>query len=113
MIYLASPYSHAEERVRVRRYLYTREFVYRQLAKGVPLVSPIVYCHQFARDFDAPTDAVSWLPLNAALIEAAKGLWVLKLDGWEDSVGVKMEIEKADLLGLPITYKEPLLYAEI
>ncbi len=113
MIYLASPYSHAEERVRVRRYLYTREFVYRQLAKGVPLVSPIVYCHQFARDFDAPTDAVSWLPLNVALLEVSSALWVLRLDGWDESTGVQMEIYAAERHGIPITYKEPLPYAEI
>lgn len=111
MLYLASPYSHPEERVRTRRYLATREFVYAQLQLGYPLVSPIVYCHQFARDFGAPLDAKSWRYLNESLLIRSEAVWVLTLQGWDSSVGVKAELEAAELLGLPVTHCEPILHA--
>lgn len=111
IIYLASPYSHPDERVRTRRYIATREFVYDRLNAGFAVVSPIVYCHQFARDFSAPTDAKAWLHLNQELLLRCEEVWVLKLQGWDESVGVLGEISTAKFLGLPLHYHEPLSHA--
>lgn len=111
MIYLASPYTHPEELIRARRYIAAREFVFDALQRGYPVVSPIVYCHQFARDFGAPVDAKSWFHLNKVLLDKAETLWVLKLQGWDESTGVIMEIEYALQRGLTVSYREPLAHA--
>lgn len=113
MIYLASPYSHPRPEVRTRRYIHTREFVWHHLQLGQPLFSPIVYCHQFARDFGAPLDAISWAHLNDVLLERTESMWVLTLVGWNESRGVNMELEMAERLGIPVEMKEPLPYAQV
>lgn len=113
MIYLASPYSHAEERIRTRRYLATREFVWHHLQLGVPLFSPIVYAHQFARDFSAPIDAVSWQFFNDDLLELCSAMWILRLEGWDKSAGVAAETAYAIRMGIPYSYMEPLPYATL
>lgn len=113
MIYLASPYSHDEPLVRTRRFLWTREFVWQQLQLGQPLFSPIVYCHQFARDFGAGIDADTWAHLNLPAMERASALWVLELPGWEESRGVAFELSYANRIGLQIEHKEPLPYATL
>lgn len=111
MIYLASPYSSPYPQIEHSRFLETRRFAWHYLRQGVPLVSPIVYCHQFAREFAAPTDAQGWLSLNLALLQAAQELWVLQLPGWETSVGVTQELKFASDTLLPVFYKEPLAHA--
>ena len=113
MIYLASPYSHDEERIRIRRYIATREFTWHHLQMGVALFSPIVYCHQFARDFGAGIDAVTWLHLNEPMLSMAREVWVLELDGWRESAGVRWEMGFAKQLSIPVTMKEPLPHAPV
>lgn len=107
MIYLASPYSgtpaeHAE------RFVRTQAFVAYWFRLGVPLISPIVYCHQLAHDHELPGDAAFWQFLNEELIQRSSEMWVLTLPGWQESIGVQREIEQAHNLSLTITYKEPL-----
>lgn len=113
MIYLASPYSHPEERIRIRRYLLTREFVWHHLQLGVSLFSPIVYAHQFARDFSAPIDAASWQFFNDDVLELCNAMWILTLPEWDKSVGVNAEIAYAIRMGIPYSFVEPLPYAPL
>jgi hypothetical protein len=108
MIYLASPYTHPDQQVQTRRYLIAREFTYYHLNKGVPLLSPIVYGHQFHRDFGVPPNADFWAFLNDEMLKRCVGVWVLMIDGWKDSYGVTAEIARAEHTGIPIEYKEPL-----
>lgn len=111
MIYLASPYSDPDEWVRNRRYVAAREFVFHHFEQGTYLFSPIVYCHQFARDFEAPFHFDFWKGYNDEALVHCDALWVLKLDAWEQSNGVLYEIEQATLLGFDINFVEPLAYA--
>jgi hypothetical protein len=41
------------------------------------------------------------------MLEAATGMIVLKLDGWEESKGIAYELDKAKLLGIPVSYLPP------
>jgi hypothetical protein len=94
-----------------QRFRQTREFVNYYLRLGVPLMSPIVYCHQFATEFAAPTDALSWAPLNEELLGRSSEMWILRLAGWKSSLGIQMESQMAKRLGIPQKFKEPLPYA--
>lgn len=105
MIYLASPYSHEHEIIRTRRYLSAREYLFKQLKLGIPLFSPIVYCHQFARDFDAGPAFEDWEEFNKAMLKIASQLWVLQISGWDKSVGVAAEMELAKAWSIPIFMK--------
>ena len=113
MIYLASPYSHEETAVMQRRFEATRYFTNFHLRLGIPLFSPIVYCHQFALEFDAPTDSTAWATINYEILSRSESMWVLELDGWNTSGGVRAEIEWARELNMKTYRKEPLPNAEV
>ena len=111
MIYLASPYSHPDDHIRSRRFICAREYVWHHIQLGVDLISPIVYCHQFARDFGAATNAAAWLSFNEDLYQACTEVWVLRLLGWQESNGVQAEIAWAFRDMKPLQFKDPLPYA--
>jgi hypothetical protein len=104
MIYLASPYSHPSPQVREARFVLVREATLR-LLQTLVVFSPIVYSHQFSAFIG--TDFSAWQTFDNAMIDAAKELWVLKIDGWETSNGVWNEIEHAKATGKPVKYIDP------
>ena len=102
IIYLASPYSHNSAAVREDRYLSARRFTILQLQRGVAIFSPIVY----GKDMETQigTAFEPWANLNDSMIRACAELWVLMLDGWEKSRGIRHELQLAQDLGKPIKY---------
>ena len=108
MIYLASPYSSPLPAVQRLRFIEAERFVAYHFRLGVPLLSPIVYCHSLAEKHSLPGDAAFWRFLNNDLFLICDQMWVLKLPGWDLSVGVAEEIKTAELLSIPLYYKEPL-----
>lgn len=109
MIYLASPYSHPDSAVREQRFALTRNYVAAQLALGNALFSPIVYGHQFAELYGFRGDAAAWQPINDEWLRASSRVWVLRLPGWDTSVGVHKEIAQALELDLLVQYKDMAL----
>jgi hypothetical protein len=113
MIYLASPYSHPDPAVRTYRFQAARAFTWHHHRLGSVIFSPIVYGHQFACDFQAPTDAASWAHFNESILEVASEVWVLRLSGWDQSIGIMREIEFAENFSIPVSEKDPLPYAPL
>lgn len=111
MIYLASPYSHPNRTIRARRFTMTRDFLFEQMKTTPAIFSPIVYCHQFARDMQAAVDHESWKGLNDDMLNLMSALWVLKLPGWDESLGVRYEIARATQRNVEIVEWEFNLYA--
>lgn len=93
MIYLASPYTHKSFTVMHDRYLETKAFVATHIKRDKLLFSPIVYCHEMARRYNMPTDADFWWNFNRGFLLRAHSLWVLQIDGWQKSKGVRQEID--------------------
>lgn len=105
--YLASPYSHPDPYVREQRYLAAASALQTLLANKIWTYSPIVHCHELAKLWGLPGDAEFWKDYDAAMIHAARRLFVLRIPGWNESVGVKGEIKLAIELGKSITYLAP------
>ena len=53
-----------------------------------------------------PYDHSIWIPADKPLMEAAHGLLVCKMKGWEESYGIKVEIEHFEAEGKPVHYLE-------
>lgn len=106
MKYLCSPYSHADPKVRHERYLAVLKKTGEYLANGEFVFSPICYSHQFAVSSDFDVRWEFWKPFDLHMIEISDGLIVMQLEGWEQSIGVKAEIEYAKVLNIPIEYIE-------
>lgn len=104
LVFLASPYSHHDQLVREERYVAALEFCAEAAKRRVPIFSPVVHWHLAARTFRLSTDANFWWELNRPILDHSDILYVLKLDGWERSIGVGLEIKRAKELGKPIDY---------
>lgn len=106
--YLASPYT---------SYRYGREAAAFQVSfvaaylmtKGVKLFCPIAHSHAIAEAGDLDhIDHDFWIQNDRPLMEAAKGLIVCQLPGWQESRGVQAEIACFQAAGKPIVYWNPL-----
>ena len=95
LVYVASPLSHTDPEVRERRYELVRDYIGRQYEEGSQdmYYSPIMYCHEIGKLFKLPHDAAFWKNMDHLMLEKADKLEILMLDGWEESIGVKGEIE--------------------
>ena len=107
LIYLAAPFSHPNPGIsrrrldEVNRYavnlLSSGALVFSPLSHGAPLVSP-----------DIPNHV--WYELGLRIMEGCDELYLLALEGWEDSEGVRLELECAWELDIPVCVVDPDTY---
>lgn len=109
-IYLASPYTHKDEKVQLDRYHKAMTVLAAYLKAGKIIYSPIVHCHELALAHNMPTDAAFWWRYNRAMLSQAGELWLLTLDGWQQSKGMRKESMYAIQNEIPISYVN---YAEV
>jgi nucleoside 2-deoxyribosyltransferase len=103
MIYLASPYSHADPAVREARYQAACRATAALLKAGLVVFSPIVHSHPLVA-FALPTGWDFWERIDRAYLARCDELVVLTLDGWRESTGVRAEIALARALGKPVRF---------
>lgn len=104
MIFLSSPYTAPDKLLEKTRFLLAESFVLHALREWeLPIFSPIVYWHPLATTNSLPTDAEFWFKFNADIIRHCERMFVLQIKGWEESRGVRMELNLARILGLPLT----------
>lgn len=108
MIYLACPYSHPDPFVRKWRYLQATRQLTELLLRGQWAYSPIVHCHELAKTAGLPRDAAFWSAYNLYMLQKADFLMILTLPGWQESAGVREEIEFAAKHHKAQLYVEPL-----
>jgi len=104
MIYIASPYTHADPHEIEYRYEKTLEATAMLFEQGHHAFSPIVHCHPVAKVHGFRGDYAFWSAYNLHMLSFADELWVLQLDGWNKSIGVQEEIIHALKLGKPVIY---------
>lgn len=75
---------------------------------GILCFCPVVHSHNVAEicGMDPRSHAI-WMPSERPIMEAAMGLIVLKLEGWDESVGLAEEIDFFREKNLPVVYMEP------
>ena len=108
MIYLASPYTHPEMVVMLRRY---REIC--RIAADVMMGGKIVFCpiamtHPMAVYGELSGKWDFWRDFDTAFLEKCDELWVTMMDGWRESTGVTAEIAIMHSLVKPVRYLDPL-----
>lgn len=74
------------------------------MSDGLHIFSPISHTHPIALAGNLPTGFDFWRGYDEAILNVCKELWVLCLDGWQESVGVRAEIDYACKLGIPVRY---------
>lgn len=110
LIYLASPYSHKDPLIVLKRVGDTSWATAKLIENGHLIFSPICHSHHMAHlvKFDplnhAPDKLTGWMAYDFAFIEKADEVWVLMQDGWKDSHGIAAEIAHAQQCSTPIRY---------
>lgn len=98
MIYLAGPYSHKDEAIRIERF----EALTKKAAQLMHVVfSPITHGHAIAERHDLPLDFAWWGSQCLEMLKNAKKLIVLRIDGYA------VEIKFAETNGIPVSYVNP------
>jgi hypothetical protein len=105
--YLASPYTHPELDVMDHRYEAAMSALNYLLQCRMWTYSPIVHCHELAKTHHLPRHAGFWRSYNRAMLDSARSLIILTIDGWDDSVGVADEMKTAKRLHLPTSFLHP------
>ena len=114
LIYLASPYTpttDAERRhpttTKHSRYLAAVAATAAIMQAGGHVISPIASIHPVAERHALPGDWSYWQALDYALISACAEVWVLCIDGFDRSTGVREETRYAAAHGKTIRYVDP------
>ena len=104
MIYLASPYSHESNLVMEERFTAVCKKCSEMMFRREVVYSPIVHCHPIAVKYALPRSFDFWEKFDTEMIGLASEVTVLMLPGWEESKGIKKEIELAKKLGKKVSY---------
>lgn len=107
MIYLASPYSHKDPVIVKTRFLLVEQATAILINAGHFVWSPIVHCHEMAAKYAMPTDAEFWKAYNFDFIRRSEAMFVLDIEGWQESKGVMMELKLAADMMLPVSFVSP------
>lgn len=108
--FLASPHTHPDPAVREWRYEECcRAFAW-LLTKGIWVYPAITCTHPtWVNHLSKMTaDFRHWKGLNHAFVRGAVGVFVLRIDGWEQSRGVADEMAFAKELGKPVEFMWPM-----
>jgi hypothetical protein len=106
--YLAGPYTHPEEKVRRKRAYDLSKAAFNLIMAGYCIYSPISETVSIA-DSSGHTDTGwgFWREQDLPKLELCSELWILTLDGWKASKGVRGEIKYSLLQGKPIALVNP------
>jgi len=105
-VYLASPYRHKDPQVMHRRFEQAISAMLHAWEIGYPAFAPIVYTHPISV-------CLPWLPnqryqsFDDRILAVADELWILQLDGWEQSEGLRHEEGLAKAMGKQVRYAPP------
>ena len=108
MIYIASPYSDDDIEVMTARAEKAAQCVANLMLMGKNCFSPIVHGHAIQNHLSEKLrrDHRFWVRHNFEMIMLASELHVLRLDGWEKSLGVAFEVKLAEALRIDISFIE-------
>jgi len=104
LVYLAVPYTHGSETVMEERFNAVNIVAGKLIERGEFVYSPISHCHPIALVSNLPRDWEYWDGYCRACLSCCKKMYVLMIDGWEESTGVQAEIKVAEEMGIEIEY---------
>lgn len=106
IVFISSPYSHPDDQVRENNFRIVSKLAAELNSQGIVAVSPITYGHTLLNFKDMPTDWQFWKEFCLTFLEKSSEVIVYKMPGWENSIGIKEEIEFAKSRNIPVKYLE-------
>lgn len=103
--YLSSPYSHDDPTIVEKRVDLTIKACAYLLTKGYNTFSPIIQGHYILKVCpEVAGDWGFWQNFCRSYIDKSETMVVLKIDGWDKSIGVSQEMLYARLNNITIIY---------
>ncbi|MBD9514270.1 MULTISPECIES: DUF1937 family protein [Pseudomonadaceae] len=105
-IFLACPYSHADAAVVEQRFAACNQVAAEIVKSGHAVYSQVSMSHPINRclpELDRAAIGKMWGPVDAFFMEALEELVVLDLEGWDQSAGIRREIEFFEARGLRVS----------
>lgn len=106
IIYLAIPYRGQE----YTSYCVANIVAARLIQAGNSVFSPISHGHAITRNTGERIDEKTWQDVDIEILKRCDVVAVVKLDGWERSLGVAEEMTEADGMCIPVIYIDPTWY---
>jgi hypothetical protein len=115
-IYLAGPYTakgyQSETDLRKQltqgaRFNMLTKFAAQIMAAELLVYSPITHSHPMTLHEALPGTWAYWERMDREMLSICSELWIMKLDGWEDSEGLQDEIAIASEWRKPVVFIEP------
>ena len=107
LVYLCSPYTHADPAVRESRYRAAVKKYAELMQAGEYVFSPIAHTHEAGLLMERPVDHDFWLRQDKAILRHCDIVKVLMIEGWSESAGISEEVVFANLIGIPVEYINP------
>lgn len=102
--YLATPYSKHPNGVNAAFCEACRAAAW-CIRRLIPVFAPIVHCHPIAVYDGIPlTDHSIWLSADRPMMDAAAGILVCQMPGWNESVGIRHELDVFAAANKPLEY---------
>jgi hypothetical protein len=108
IIYLACPYTDKDPTVRLRRFELATAAAATLVRRGLVVFSPITMTHPMdvALSSDSTLGSNFWVEFDEAFMDKCSEMIVLQIEGWEQSSGIKREIECFKNAGKPISFMQ-------
>jgi hypothetical protein len=106
--YISNPYNGTDEQKEERAQI-AAAVCAKLIKMGIHAWSPIVHNHAMMKFNQFTLEERRSLILNFdfSLLKSARGMILITIDGWEQSYGVRAEIELCQKLSIPIKYLDP------
>lgn len=104
LVYLAAPYSHPDNKV-VNKRVKTIAKVAGNLMKNkdVFVFSPISHGHPINLNIKGESIGYdNWLALDKAILDICDEMYIIDIEGWNESRGVQVEIDYCKTKNIPI-----------
>lgn len=110
VIYLACPYTHPDPEVRKNRFDAATKVAADLIRSGRIVYSPITMTHPIDMVLAGETNTLGsdyWVAFDEAFMQMCSEMIVMRLDGWQQSSGIRREIEYF------ISHKKPIQYMDL
>lgn len=109
IIYVASPFTHDDESIKEYRKQINEKVCSHLIKNGFCAISPIAYgCMLIDKHWLINDDFTYWELFCLTLLKKSDMMYIVRLDGWDKSIGVLSEIDFALKNSIPIMFIDPI-----
>ena len=111
IVYLACPYSHSDMAVRLQRFYASAHAAAELIRRGMFVYSPITMTHPIdlvLAEEGGSMGSDYWCDFDEAFMAICSEMIILTIPGWQESGGIKRELEFFRAEGKPVRFLDAI-----